>query len=147
MIRRVGDAVEGVLGGTVEDVVGPRLLRRLGRASARVQEERDLPVDLYESDDEYLATFATPGAAPGDVQVRYVDDRIAVRVERFRAFHEGYEMRYPGRGLSLDGSVELPGDADVDAEQADATLTQVGTLTVRIPKRRSSDPEEAVSGS
>ncbi|MFW5939979.1 MAG: Hsp20/alpha crystallin family protein, partial [Halolamina sp.] len=53
---------------------------------------------------------------------------------RFRAFHEGFETRFPGRGLALSGRARLPPDAVVDAEGADATLTENGTLEVRIPK-------------
>jgi hypothetical protein len=54
-------------------------------------------------------------------------------------------MRFPGRGLSLEGEVELPDGAAVDADRADATVTQNGTLEVLIPKAPSEDdPEESV---
>jgi HSP20 family molecular chaperone IbpA len=43
-------------------------------------------------------------------------------------------MRYPGRGLALDGSVTLPEDAVVDPDEATATLKKDGTLHVRVPK-------------
>lgn len=119
--------------GGLRDVVGDRLLRRLGRASAQTQERRDLAVDLLETDEEYLAVFDAPGAEPRDVQVRYADGRVFVRVERVREFQEGFTMRFPGRGLSLEGSVELPPDAVVNAGAAEATLTDAGTLEVRLP--------------
>lgn len=122
MIRELGESV------------GNAVLRRSGRASARVQERRPLPVDLLESDDAYLAVFDGPGASAGDVQVRYADRRLLVRVDRFRSFHEGFDMRFPGRGLSMDGEVELPADAAVDPDAAEATLTERGTLEVRVPK-------------
>jgi len=124
MIRELGESV------------GDAVLRRTGRAAARVQERRPLSVDLLESDEHYLAVFDAPGAEAGDVQVRYADRRVLVRVDRFRSFHEGFEMRFPGRGLSLDGEIELPMDAAVDADAAEATLTERGTLEVRIPKLR-----------
>lgn len=114
--------------------VGDAVLRRTGRAAARVQERRPLAVDLLESDEDYLAVFDAPGAAASDVQVRYADRRVLVRVDRFRSFHDGFEMRFPGRGLSLDGEVELPADAAVDTDAAEATLTERGTLEVRIPR-------------
>jgi hypothetical protein len=59
---------------------------------------------------------------------------VQVRIDRFRDFFEGFDMRFPGRGLSLDGSAELPADAAVDAESASATLKANGTLHVTIPK-------------
>jgi HSP20 family molecular chaperone IbpA len=43
-------------------------------------------------------------------------------------------MRYPGRGLALDGRVALPHEADVDPDAATATLRENGTLEVRVPK-------------
>ncbi|MBV0901460.1 Hsp20/alpha crystallin family protein [Haloarcula salina] len=122
MIRDIGSSI------------GNAIFENLGRAASRVQENKSLPSDLLESDDAYLVVFDTPGATASDIQVRYVDDRVEVRVDRFREFYEGFDMRYPGRGLSLDGSVTLPGDADVDPETARATLKSNGTLHVRVPK-------------
>jgi HSP20 family molecular chaperone IbpA len=127
MIREVGESV------------GRVVLSGIGRASSRVQERKPLPTDLLESDDAYLAVFDAPGARAGDVDVRFESDTLTVRIDRFRDLHEDYEMRFPGRGLSLTGSVTLPESADVEAGAADATLTQNGTLEVLIPKR---DPNE-----
>ncbi|MGM0590864.1 MAG: Hsp20/alpha crystallin family protein [Halobacteriota archaeon] len=110
------------------------VLERVGRGVGRMQERKPLPYDLLESDDAYLVVFDTPGAMRSDVQVRFVQDEVQVRVDRFRDFHEGFEMRFPGRGLSLDGSVKLPEDASVDPDNASATLTAHGALQVRIPK-------------
>ncbi|MFB6157812.1 MAG: Hsp20/alpha crystallin family protein, partial [Haloferacaceae archaeon] len=116
------------------------VLERVGRGVSRVQERKPLPNDLLESDDAYLAVFDASGATRSDVQVRFVEGEVQVRIDRFRDFREGYEMRFPGRGLSLDGSVVLPGDAAVDAEGADATLTDSGVLKVRVPKAEPDDP-------
>jgi HSP20 family molecular chaperone IbpA len=123
----------------VGESVGRVVLSGIGRASSRVQERKPLPADLLESDDAYLAVFDAPGARAGDVDVRFESDTLTVRVDRFRDLHEDYEMRFPGRGLSLTGSVTFPESADVEADAADATLTQNGTLEVLIPKR---DPGE-----
>jgi HSP20 family molecular chaperone IbpA len=119
----------------IGESVGTTVMERVGRAMGRAQERTPLAVDLLESDDAYLAVFDAPGATSTDVQVQYVDGAVEVRIDRFRGFHEGFEMRYPGRGLSLDGRVELPEDAHVDAEAATATLQDNGTLSVEVPKR------------
>ena len=119
------------------------LFETLGRAFGRAQERRPLPVDLLESDDEFLAVFDAPGAISSDVQARYEDGAIHVRIDRFRDFYEGYEMQFPGRGLALDGHVELPDDAEVDPQWATATLTGNGTLHVRVPKVDEEDDEKA----
>jgi len=119
----------------IGESVGNTVMQRVGRAMGRAQERTPLPVDLLESEDAYLAVFDAPGATSTDVQVQYRDGAVEVRIDRFRGFHEGFDMRYPGRGLSLDGSVELPDDARVDPEAATATLQENGTLHVRVPKR------------
>ena len=110
------------------------VLERIGRGVGRVQERKPLPNDVLESDDAYLVVFDAPGVQRSDVQVRFLDGEVQVQIDRFRDFHEGFEMRFPGRGLSLDGSAELPDDAVVDATGANATLAANGTLRVEVPK-------------
>ena len=114
--------------------IGNAVMETVGRAASTVQERRPLPVDLLESEDAYLAVFDAPGTTSSDVQVRFEDNTVEVRIDRFRDFHEGYEMLLPGRGLALDGQITLPTDADVDPKAANATLRQNGTLEVRVPK-------------
>lgn len=115
--------------------IGDALLRRAGRVTARVQERRELSADVLESEDAYRIVFDVPGATRSDVQVKFVEGGVSIRVDRFREFHDGFDVRFPGRGLSLDGRVDLPEDAVVDADRATATLTTRGTLEVELPKR------------
>ncbi|WP_247413556.1 Hsp20/alpha crystallin family protein [Halomarina salina] len=121
------------LGERVESAV----LEGIGRSSARWQEKTPLKVDLLESEDAFLAVFDAPGVHREDVEVRFDENTVFVRIDRFRDFHDEFDMRLPGRGLSLDGSVDLPADAEVDAREADATVTQNGTLRVHVPKTES----------
>jgi HSP20 family protein len=116
------------------DSIGSTVLESVGRTLGRAQERRPLPVDLLESDDAYLAVFDAPGAETTDIQVRYDGGAIIVRIDRFRELREGFEMQFPGRGLSLDGRVELPDDAIVDPDSGTATLKDDGTLHVTVPK-------------
>ncbi|WP_336336928.1 Hsp20/alpha crystallin family protein [Haloarcula brevis] len=129
------------IGSSISDAI----FENIGRAAGRVQENKPLPSDLLESDDAYLVVFDAPGTTASDIQVRYVDDRVEVRIDRFRDFYEGFEMRYPGRGLALDGSVTLPSDAAVDPETAQATLKSDGTLQVRVPKAETAHDDEATA--
>ena len=119
---------------------GSSVLQRVGRAASRVQESKPLSSDLLESDDAYLVVFDAPGATQSDVQVRYTDGRVMVRIDRFRDYFEGYEMLFPGRGLALDGSVALPDDAMVSPHDSTATLTDAGVLEIVVPKQ---SPEPA----
>ena len=112
------------------------VLSRVGRGLGQVQERRPLAYDLLETDEEYLIVFDAPGVEPEDVQVEFADTTVKVRLDRFRDFYDGFEMRFPGRGLRLSGSVTLPEDASVTGVDTDAaaTLTRSGTLQVTIPK-------------
>ncbi len=114
--------------------VGNALYRQVGRASGRVQNHRSLPVDILENDTAYRVVFDAPGAESDDVQVRYLDGTVRIQIDRFRQFHEGYEMQFPGRGMSLSGDAELPADAVVDPDAGTARLSETGTLSVEIPK-------------
>lgn len=123
MMREVGEAV----GEAVADSVG----RLFGHA----QERRPLESDLLESAGTYLVVFDAPGVDPGDVQVRYEDGAVHVRLDRYRDHETGFEMRFPGRGLTLSGRRSLPRDAVVDPAASTATLRPNGTLEVQVPKR------------
>jgi HSP20 family molecular chaperone IbpA len=131
VIREVGDRIQSAV------------LESVGRTVGRAQERRPLPADLLESDDAYLAVFDAPGAMQSDVQVRYDDGAILVRVDRFRRQYSGFDMQFPGRGLSLDGRVDLPEDARVDPSESTATLKDDGTLHVTVPKRDVESDDEA----
>lgn len=121
--------------------VGNALYRQLGRANGHIQNHRALPVDILENDAAYLVVFDAPGAEPDDIQVRYLSGSVRIRIERYREFREGYEMRFPGRGMELTGEAELPADALVNPDAGTARLTENGTLRIEIPKAESVDEE------
>jgi len=112
-----------------------RTLERLGRGWSKMQERRPLSYDLLESDDAYLVVFDAPGVRGEDLNVTFLDHTVEVELDRFRDFYDGYEMLFPGRGVSLSGSADLPADASVTPQGANATLTRNGTLQVEIPKK------------
>jgi len=115
------------------------VLERVGRGIGQVQERKPLEYDLLETDEAYLVVFDAPGATKEDVQVRFMDNELEVRIDRFREFYEGFEMRFPGRGLTLSGTARFPDDASVTAasDEPTATLTRSGTLQVEVPKSES----------
>lgn len=119
--------------------VGNAVADRVGRAASRVQEESPLPADVLESDEEFLIVFDAPGATASDVQVEVVGHTVEVRIDRFRAFRENFDMLFPGRGLELDGSVTLPTDVPIEGDEAEAELKDSGTLHVTVPKREETD--------
>jgi len=119
-------------------------LERVGRGWGKMQERRPLSYDLLESADAYLVVFDAPGVRGEDVDVTFLDHTVEVNVERFREFYDGYDLVFPGRGVSLSSSVDLPRDADVTPEGANATLTRNGTLHVEIPKEEGSSNVDVV---
>jgi len=111
------------------------VLENLGRVAGRVQERRPLRWDLLESEDAYLVVVDAPGADRQDIDVRFVDGAVHVSIERFREYREGFTMRFPGRGLSFRGTIDLPEAAVIDADRARAELDSDGTLRIHLPKR------------
>ncbi|AZQ13880.1 MULTISPECIES: Hsp20/alpha crystallin family protein [Halorubrum] len=111
-----------------------RALERVGRGWSKMQERRPLSYDLLESDDAYLVVFDAPGVRGEDLNVTFLDHTVEVELDRFREFYDGYEMLFPGRGVTLSGQADLPRDANVTPQGANATLTRNGTLQVEIPK-------------
>ena len=79
------------------------VLDRVGRGVATVQEKSPLAYDLLESEDAYLVVFDAPGAERYFVQARFNEGAVEIRIDRFRAFHERLDMRFPGPARSLDG--------------------------------------------
>ena len=65
---------------------------------------------------------------------------VTIEIDRFRSFDPDYVLRYPGRGMQLSTSVELP--VEIDPEGAEASIDRTGTLSVQVPKR---SPTTAVS--
>lgn len=121
-----------------------RVLDRVGRGWSKLQERRPLSYDLLESDEAYLVVFDAPGVRGEDLNVTFLDRTVEVEIDRFRDFYDGYEMLFPGRGVSLSGSAELPRDANVTPQGANATLTRNGTLQVEIPKTDDAQDVEVV---
>lgn len=122
--------------------VSGAIYRQIGRANGRVQRHRPLAVDVLENETSYLVVLDAPGAGADDVQVRYLEGTVRVQIDRFRQFHDGYEMRFPGRGMTLEGEADLPDDALVEPDAGTATLTEAGALRIEIPKRAAVDDVE-----
>ncbi|MFB6135101.1 MAG: Hsp20/alpha crystallin family protein [Halanaeroarchaeum sp.] len=124
--------------------VGTTLVDTVGRVASRFHEISPLRADVLESPEDFLVVFDAPGTTVSDVTVSLTDHVVRVKIDRFRHAHEGFELRFPGRGLSLDGHAQLPEHASLDPAGASATLHDDGTLTVTIPK--SADVSSESSG-
>ena len=95
--------------------------------------ERIIPVDLYETDGSVVAKASLPGVKPDEVDVSVNDDLLTIKG---RTKHEETEEgeRYLRREIGYGAfSRTLPLPASVDAEKATAGY-EGGVLTVTLPK-------------
>jgi HSP20 family protein len=96
-------------------------------------------LDLYETDQEYVARLAVPGLKPDDFEITMQDGVLAIRGQtRAEQQQEGtrYHIREQSYG-AFDRRVQFP--STVDADKIEASLAD-GILTVRVPKAEAARP-------
>ena len=114
-------------------VAGSLVRRGIDRFSRRGS-VGTVDVDVLDEPEAFVIHADAPGVEEEDVQVRYVDGDVYLRIERFRPPYEGFDLVVDGRVMSFDGRITLPEGVSVDPEYAEATLNGDGTLHVTIPK-------------
>lgn len=91
------------------------------------------PLDLYETDEAYVAKVALPGLKPEDFEITLENNILRVHGET-RSEKETEEARYHVRERrygAFDRVVRFP--SAVNGDKVDASLTD-GILTIRVPK-------------
>jgi HSP20 family protein len=99
------------------------------------------PIDLSETEDEFIVKMALPGIKPDEVEINVTGNTLTVRGEhkedkeaqQARTWHRR-EIRY-GR---FERSIALP--TEVQADRAEATFEN-GMLTLRLPKAEAAKPK------
>lgn len=124
--------------------IGSQLYRGTGRIARTVQHVRPLPTDVLENQSKYLVLVDTPGVEPAGLDIRYLDGRLQITVDRTRHWNGAETLRVLGRATELTTEVALPENAVVDPESATARLSKVGTVKIELPKETSTDAEAAV---
>jgi HSP20 family protein len=116
-----------------DSFVNPRLMGR----------PETMPLDMYETEHEYVAKLAVPGLKPDDFEITMQDSVLRVhgetRVEEQTGQEEQarYHVREQRFG-TFDRVVRFP--SAVDNEQVSASLSE-GILTVRVPKSEAAKPK------
>lgn len=95
------------------------------------------PVDIEETDDAWLVQAELPGIKRQDVSVELHDGELAIQGEVIEQERVGILRRRTRRTGRFDYRVQLPGDLDPDAVQANLND---GVLHVRLPKPARSQP-------
>lgn len=91
------------------------------------------PLDLYETEDAYVAKLALPGLKAEDFEITLENNILRVHGET-RSEKETEEARYHVRERrygAFDRLVRFP--SAVNGDQVDASLSE-GILTIRVPR-------------
>jgi HSP20 family protein len=99
-----------------------------------------LPLDMYETPEEFVVNMAIPGVKIDDVNVNFQDGRLIVDVNipAQKAENVIYHYRELGNG-QYQREISLP--VAIDTEKVDAVL-QNGYLTLHLPKAEEVKPKK-----
>lgn len=97
------------------------------------------PIDLEETEDEYVLEMDLPDVGKDAVTVDVTGNEIRVSGEVKECEHTGLLHHQTRRVSRFDQVVNLPGE--VDPAKVEATLAD-GVLTVRAPKAEASKPRK-----
>lgn len=97
------------------------------------EQEGQLVIDVYQTDDEIVIQSAIAGVNPEDIDISVENDMVRISGERKNTFEKKdknyfYQECYWG---SFSREIVLP--AEVDSGRADASMKN-GVLTIRMPK-------------
>lgn len=100
-----------------------------------------VPIDMYETDDEFVVSAPLPGLKPEDVEINVVGNTLTIKgefredEERKRGDFHYRERRYG----AFQRSVTLP--EEINTEKAEATFEN-GVLRLRLPKAEHAKPRQ-----
>ena len=99
-----------------------------------------LPVDIRQTDGEFVIEASVPGLEPDQVEVTFDDGVLTIRGHRSTESQkkEGQYVRRERRQASVYRQIGLP--AEVRADDIKATF-QHGVLSVVVPRARKAEPK------
>jgi HSP20 family protein len=95
------------------------------------------PVDIEETDDDFVVEAELPEVKPGDVNVELSDNRLAIHGEIKEREHTGVLRRQTRRTGQFDYRVTLLGQVDPDSVEASL---KDGVLRLRLHKSEEQKP-------
>jgi len=114
-----------------------RLFEEMNEGLRAFDTGEDVPADLLETDEGYVAVFDLPGYERDAVDVRLADRTLTVSAER-DTDGEGEYVRQERSGGSVSRTLTLPSAVEVGATSA---TYEKGVLRVRLPRRAGGDGE------
>lgn len=99
-----------------------------------------LPVDVYETADEFFVEAVVPGVAEDDIILEFEDGTLVVsgRVPPKVKESATYHLREQWRG-HFERTLTFP--TEIDADEIEATLDN-GVITIRLPKTAAVKPRQ-----
>lgn len=110
------------------------------RQSNGVSEMMNLPVDIRQTDGEFVIEASVPGFRPDDVEVTFDDGVLTIRGQRNIENDEqhGQYVRRERRLTSVYRQIGLP--AEVRADEISASFEN-GVLRVTVPRAQKAQPK------
>jgi HSP20 family protein len=98
-----------------------------------------MPLDLYETEHEYVAKLAVPGLKPDNFEITMQQNALIIRGNTQAEQQEGirYHVREQRFG-DFSRTIQFP--TSVDADKIQASLAD-GILTLRVPKAEAAKPK------
>lgn len=122
----------------MERVFDSLLGRTVGTVLRGSENKSVPPIDISESDTNYIVSLDLPGVAPDEVSVEVLDSQLVISGERNLASNEEQRiLRSERPSGEYKRSVPLPGEVDVSA--IDASY-DAGVLTITLPKTTPKQP-------
>jgi len=114
-----------------------RLFEEMNEGLRAFEPDGDVPADLLETEEGYVAVFDLPGYERDAVDVRLADRTLTVSAERDTDREGEYVQRERADG-AVSRTLRLP--SAVAAGETSATYDD-GVLTVRLPRRTGGEGE------
>jgi HSP20 family protein len=105
-----------------------------------------MPLDVVESDDEFIVKADMAGINPDDIEITFTDNNLTIRGEVVDEHEEGQEGRYHLRERccgTFSRTISMPGTVDVEKIKAE---TENGVLQIHLPKREEVKPRRIEVG-
>src|SRR5215211_5067443 len=98
-----------------------------------------VPLDLYETEDEYVAKLAVPGLKPDNFEITMQQNLLNIRGHTQTEQQQGirYHVQEQRYG-DFNRTIQFP--TAVDAGKIQASLAD-GILTIRVPKAEAAKPK------
>ncbi len=100
-----------------------------------------MPLDVIESDEEFIVKADVAGIDPDNIEITYTDNNLSIKGEMTEEREEeGDEGRYHLRERrygTFSRTISMPGSVDVENIQAE---TKNGVLKIHLPKKEEVKP-------